>query len=162
MIRIVMGSFIRLWIDCVNAARKLDTSFIMIDENSPDLLLWKNDNGSFWRWENRWLRISIIILLPTNESETWLIKWNRFFNTKVITSMIHSQSNCSSCEPLPISWWTIFSSLSFKEKFDCWIFVSFPPEFIMVEMRELIIQNEKAFNNANRSDDTIENITISQ
>jgi len=162
MIRIVMGSFIRLWIDCVNAARKLETSFIMIEENSPDLLLWKNDNGSLWRWENRWLRISIIILLPTNESETWLIKWNRFFNTKVITSMIHSQSNCSSCEPLPISWCTIFSILSLIDKSACWIFVSFPPGFIMVEIRELIIQNEKAFKNANRSDDIIENITINQ
>jgi len=32
----------------------------------------------------------------------------------------------------------------------------------MVEIRELIIQNEKAFKNANRSDDIIENITINQ
>ena len=162
MIRIVMGSFIRLWIDCVNAARKLETSFIMIEENSPDLLLWKNDNGSLWRWENRWLRISIIILLPTNESETLLIKKKKFLNKKVIIRMIHNQSNCSSCEPLPISRWVIFSSLSFKEKFVSWIAISFPPGFIMVEIRELIIQNEKAFKNANRSDDTIENITINQ
>ena len=162
MTKMLMGSLIRLWIDCVNAVRILFTSFIMMEESSPDFVFWKNDNGSFWRWENRWFRISIIILLPTNESETWLIKKNTFLNIKVIISMIHSQSNCSSCEPLPISWWTIFSSLSFKEKFDCWIFVSFPPEFIMVEMRELIIQNEKAFKNANRSDDTIENITINQ
>jgi len=32
----------------------------------------------------------------------------------------------------------------------------------MVEIRELIIQNEKALKNANRSDATTESITISQ
>ena len=42
---------------------------------------------------------------------------DEFEDKKVMIRMIHNQSNCSSCEPLPISRWAIFSSLSFKEKF---------------------------------------------
>ena len=77
-----------------------------------------------------------------------------------MTKMIQSCPSCSNWVPLPISRCTRASNLSWMEISFIGITLTLFPGFIIVVIRELIIQIEKAFIVTYNRDDRNDNTTI--
>ena len=77
-----------------------------------------------------------------------------------MTKMIQSCPSCSNWVPFPMSRCTRASSLSWMEISFIGITLTLFPGFMIVEIRELIIQIEKAFIATYNRDDRNDNTTI--